>query len=49
MYILSFEMYETERTYVHLCVVDRETDGCKLPVITLGPSDRAQILTQNIS
>lgn len=44
-----FRNTETERTYVHLCVMNRETDGRKLPVITIGPSDRAQTPTQNIS
>lgn len=50
IYIYSlFQNTETERTYVYLCVMNRETDGRKLPVITLGLSDRAQTPTQNIS
>jgi len=32
-----------------ICDGERETDRHKLPVITMGPSDRAQTPTQNIS
>jgi hypothetical protein len=50
IYVYSlFRNIETERIYMPLCLTDRETDGCKLPVITLGPSYRAQTPTENIS
>jgi len=40
IYVYSlFGNIETERTYVHPYVMNTETDGCKLPLITMGPSD----------
>jgi hypothetical protein len=48
MYILSFKI---QRDRKNMCdgVMDRDKDGCKLPVIIMGPSDTAQNPTQNIS